>query len=234
MEFPQILILYNDAHIANFLNFFKKSKILTFRIDNSSVKKNRETNLLVGDLFGLASMPLYASSYIFNARACKTLPSLIVFHCFGFVQMMLYVIYYIVFTNVPWSLLFSMDTTYGFFGWLSPDYIFLSAIVISGFLGIFGVGSYIFLLDYFAPSVVASIFLLQPFIGQIEGVLFGQDGMPGAFAYIGAWIITTGLATMIRGNVLKQREEAQEKEGNIELTEKSLLDDDGQNSKIEV
>lgn len=141
--------------------------------------------------------------------------------------MSIYITYYVVFTDVSWTLLLSRDLTYGFFGWLTPEYFVLSAVIISFFLGIFGVGSYIFLLDYFSPSVVASLFLLQPFVGQILGVLFGQDGMPGGFAYFGASIITIGLGLIIKGNTLKDKEDVElEIAQDVEMTDKSLLEND--------
>ena len=195
--------------------------IITLLLDNNSEKIKGETNIVRGDLIALLAMPCYAISCVFNSKATQKLPSMIVFHCFGVIQMLVYVIYYLTISNVEIEVLFSRHPLYGFFGWSQPQFIWLSLLIIAPICGVLGAGSYVFLLDYFPPHISAGIFLLEPFTCQLFGVLFGQDSFPYPATYIGAIIITVGLGTTIKGNLTTQK--LDEKEGEkIELSEKSI------------
>mmetsp|Transcript_13391 Transcript_13391/g.11887 ORF Transcript_13391/g.11887 Transcript_13391/m.11887 type:complete len:175 (-) Transcript_13391:20-544(-) len=167
-------------------------------------------------------MPLFGMSYKFNAKATKKLPSLLVFHCFGVVQLIISLAYNIFISGIGTEILFSRDPVNGFFGWTNPQFIWISLFLIVPISGILGVGSYIFMLDFFPPHITAGIFLLEPFSCQVIGVLFGQDNPPYVTTYIGTLIITIGLGATINGNLQNQKKQESNNE-EFELSEKSVV-----------
>jgi len=192
--------------------------------DSESTKAEGSTNILLGDTFALISMPCYTLAFVFNSRAIQKLPSLVVFHCFSVVQLVLFTTYILIFSGIEMQVLFSRDPIGGLFGWSDPNWILLSTLIIAPICGVLGVGCYVFLLDFFPPHIVNGIFLLEPFVGQLIGTLLGQDGWPTVFTYIGALLVTIGLGFTIMGNAKTKDKEGVPKEIlDIELSQSSLL-----------
>ena len=105
--------------------------------------------------------------------------------------------------NFDLELTFSMNDQYGIFGFLHPDHILLSFLIVGPFIGIFGMGLYVFLLAYFEPYVVNSMMLLEPALGQFLGTILGQDSWPSIVTYIGTLGMSFGLALIIKGSIEK-------------------------------
>jgi len=196
--------------------------IIVLLLDSHSEKVKGDTNIIKGDILALLAMPCYAMSCVCNSKATKKIPSMIVFHFFGVIQILINVGYYFLISDIEVSTLISRDPIYGFFGWSQPQFLWLSLFVIAPICGVLGAGSYIFLLDYFPPHISAGIFLLEPFTCQLFGVLFGQDSLPYLATYIGAIIITFGLGTTIHGNFNSQKIYEGFEHEKIELSEESL------------
>ena len=94
----------------------------------------------------------------------------------------------------------------GFFGCFAHQNVLYSIFIVGPIVGVLGFGSYIFMLNYYPPKIVGSIFLLEPVSGQVIGILLGQDHFPGPLTYIGAMGIILGLYMMIKGDEQKQIE----------------------------
>mmetsp|Transcript_13721 Transcript_13721/g.15386 ORF Transcript_13721/g.15386 Transcript_13721/m.15386 type:complete len:136 (+) Transcript_13721:163-570(+) len=135
-------------------------------------------------------MPCYIMAFHYNSKAIKKLPSLVVFHCFSFIQFLAYALIFYCYSGVSSEILFSMDPTNGFFGWADTKWLLLSTIIITPICGFIGVGSFIFMLDFFPTHIVAGIFLLEPFTGELLGWILGQDSLPSLVTYIGVSFIT--------------------------------------------
>lgn len=91
-----------------------------------------------------------------------------------------------------------------------------------------GTGSYSYVLQYFPPNIAGNIFLLEPVVAQILGLLFKLDNYPGVMTYIGGFGIIIGLALLMKGDELNKNEktlntpELSENE-EIEISHTSLL-----------
>lgn len=191
-------------------------------ITDSGSSKAGDTNILKGDLLALCAMPCYAFAFIFNSKATKKLPSFIIFHCFSVVQFLVFLIYILIFNSIKMETLFSRDPLNGIFGWSDSHWVLLSTLIITPIWGLIGVGSFIFLLDFFPAHIVAGLFLMEPFTGQMLGCLLGQDHLPSFITIVGASLISWGLCLTIKGNMVKQKEEI-EKDSELELSVDSLL-----------
>ena len=69
----------------------------------------------------------------------------------------------------------SMDSGEGFFGWMDKENLFNSLVLVGPFGQLLGNGGYAICMAIASPVVVGNIYLLQPFIGQIVGVIVGVD-----------------------------------------------------------
>ena len=104
--------------------------IISLLSDKDSEKINGNTNIILGDSLSLVAMPFYTFAYVFNAKAIKKLPSMVVFHCFSLVQLILYATYCFL-SNQEYSILFSRDSSNGFFGWTQPEWLPLSTLIVT-------------------------------------------------------------------------------------------------------
>lgn len=111
----------------------------------------------------------------------------------------------------------SLDPEVGVFGWLSSEYLILSLFLIIPIAGVLGGGSYIYLLDYFTPTVIGNIFLLEPFLSQMLSCLLGQDLPPSPMTYLGGIGILIGLFIIVQGNS-KTEQAYQEDAEKVELS----------------
>lgn len=145
---------------------------------------------------------------------------MIILHLLNIVQLVFYFVYFTITSDIGQFL--STDPVKGMFGWASSEYLLISLTLVGPIAGVFGVGSYIFMLKYFPAHIVATIFLLEPVTGQILGVILGQDNMPGLITYLGATGILVGLGLTIMGDQNKTKEEYKIKEM-LELSGHSLL-----------
>ena len=109
-------------------------------------------------------------------------------------------------------------------GWASQDYLLFSLIIAGPIAGILGSGCLIFMLDYFHPHVVASIYLTEPLIGQALGCLLKQDKFPGILSFIGVIGMTFGIYLSIRGDQLRTKSQISHEKLNqdIELSSSIL------------
>jgi len=197
---------------------------IIFVNDGGSTKLNGSTNIMYGDILALLSMPFYAVYYLVNGSILTKMPSMVILHLVNIIQLFILFIYFLC-TSSP-SLFFSFDPHFGVLGWASTEYLLFSLCLVGPIAGILGVGGYIFLLDYFPSHIAASVFLLEPVIGQGIGIVLGQDNFPGWITYFGVLSILFGLGLTIRGDLIKKgKEQNEEMEQNevMELSERSLL-----------
>lgn len=84
------------------------------------------------------------------------------------------------------DLYYSFDPQFGAFGWLSNWDSFLMTLgVVSPITGIISHVGYFFAFLYFPMQIVAAAILTEPFVGQIGGILLGQDNTPGFMTGLG-------------------------------------------------
>lgn len=84
------------------------------------------------------------------------------------------------------DLYYSFDPKWGAFGWLSNwDSIIMVMCVVSPLTGVLSNIGYFFSFNYFPMQIVAAAILTEPFIGQIGGILLGQDQIPGLMTGLG-------------------------------------------------
>jgi drug/metabolite transporter (DMT)-like permease len=170
-----------------------------FSINDSGASKSSEgTNIVLGDLMAMISMPFFACYYLSNTETLKNLPAMIILHLICVFQLVIYTVYFMITSDI--GDLFSQNPECGIFGWTSPQFLLISLTLVGPIAGVGGCGSYIVMLDYFPSHVVASIFLLEPLTGQILSVFLGQDNMPGLITYIGILGILIGLGLTIVGD----------------------------------
>ena len=94
---------------------------------------------------------------------------------------------------IGFDVFYSLEVGVGAFTWLFDLYSFVMVVclvsLISGTLANIG---YINAFVYFPAEMVAGCMLFQPALGQLGGVLLGQDKVPGILSLIGGLIITIG------------------------------------------
>ncbi|CAI2370412.1 unnamed protein product [Moneuplotes crassus] len=178
---------------------------IIFVNDNSSTKTNGHTNILLGDIISLCSAPLYGIYYIVSARLLQKLPSMVILQVSFTIQLIMNLIFYICFMDT--EIFYSFDPNFGVFGWASDTYLVYSLVFVGTFTGLVGVGGYVFILNFFPPHIVGSIYLLEPMLTQILGCILGQDNMPGFITYLGCFGITVGLGISIKGDLEKSKEQ---------------------------
>jgi drug/metabolite transporter (DMT)-like permease len=170
---------------------------ILFINDSGASKSTEGTDIVLGDLMALISMPFFACYFLSNTETLKNLPAMIILHLISIVNAVILSLYFIFTTDT--SEFFSQNPEIGMFGWASPQFLLISLTLVGPIAGVCGAGSYIVMLNYFPSHVVASIFLLEPLIGQILSVFLGQDNMPGLITYIGVIGILLGLGFTIVG-----------------------------------
>lgn len=141
--------------------------------DGKSTKSNSSTSILLGDLLALSSSPVYALYYVINGKNVKMLPSMVVFSIVNFLNLIVFIPGVLAYDGFDYSLFFSQNEKYGAFGWYSDRYFYLSVFVLAPIGGLLGSASYTYVLAYFPPDITGNLFLLEPVIAQIMGVMFG-------------------------------------------------------------
>lgn len=144
--------------------------------DSGSSKRNTSTTSIVfGDLLALLVSPISAFYYILNASNVALLPSMVVYTVLNIVNlvMLVPVVLGYLYSQNSQQLFFTTDEQHGAFGWYSDRYFYQSVLLLGPIAGLLGSGSYIYMLSYFSPEITATIFLLEPVIAQILGVVFG-------------------------------------------------------------
>jgi hypothetical protein len=179
---------------------------IVFINDSGASKSSEGTNIVLGDLMAMISMPFFACYFLSNTETLKNLPAIIILHLISVFQLVIYFLYFLITSDI--GELFSQDPECGMFGWASPQFLLISLTLVGPIVGVCGTGSYIVMLNYFPSHVVASIFLLEPLTGQILGVFLGQDNMPGLITYIGILGILIGLGLTILGDRNNKANEA--------------------------
>ena len=92
---------------------------------------------------------------------------------------------------------FDMSDT-GVFGFLRAENAFFNICIFSMFGGFWAVCGYIWSLLYFSPLIVMNCLLIEPFAGQIVGVLMDIDEIPGALTWIGVVLIFIAINLLSR------------------------------------
>ncbi|CAI2368442.1 unnamed protein product [Moneuplotes crassus] len=205
--------------------------------DSSSSKTNDQTNIVLGDIIGLICSPIFGLYFVVSARLLKKLPSICIVEVSFTIQFFITSAFYICFYDI--KDFYSFDIQYGILGWASSEYLLYSLTAIGIITGVFGIGGYVFTLNYFPPHIVGTIYLLEPVVGQILGIILGQDNMPGIFTYVGTFGIMAGLALSIKGDLMKapKASELQDKDSEKNLSmmhTPSKESIDSENSSLEM
>ncbi|CAI2363360.1 unnamed protein product [Moneuplotes crassus] len=176
---------------------------IIFMNDNASTKTNGQTNILLGDIMSLCSAPIFGMYYVYNSRLLQKLPAMVILQISFTIQLVIHIVFYILVMKT--DKFYSFDSYYGVLGWASDTYLFHSLVFIGISTGLFGVGGYVFTLNFFPPHIVGNIFLLEPVFAQSLGCILGQDNIPGLITYIGTIGITVGLGILIKGDLLNKQ-----------------------------
>jgi len=193
---------------------------IVFMNDSTSTKTNGQTNIFLGDIIGLSSSPTFAIYFIVSARLLKKLPAMVVLEVSFAIQLVLYFVFTI--SIMDTEKFYSFDPQFGILGWASNTYLMHSLLFVGTFTGLFGVGGYVFTLNFFPPHIVGNIFLLEPVFAQTLGCILGQDNPPGIITYLGITGITVGLGICIQGDLLRRKQTLQD----LKTQKKSLKDDE--------
>ncbi|CAI2372694.1 unnamed protein product [Moneuplotes crassus] len=181
--------------------------VLVLINDSSSSKVGEDSgkgSIVIGDLLALATTPMWAAFFILNSYLVKRLPSMVCFQITTFIQMLMQIAVYFWYFGTGGFV--SFDEKRGMFGWASNENIVWSLLVFGPVTCIFGSGGYYFTASYFPPHIIGTIFLLEPVLGQIFGILLSQDHYPQILTYIGGIGIFIGVGLTIRGDLLKSNE----------------------------
>lgn len=123
---------------------------------------------------------------------------------------------------------YSFDREMGAFGWTSEiDIMLLMFCLISPITGILGNIGYYASFKYFPVQVVAGFMLIEPFFGQIVGIVLGQDNIPGILTWIGGVTVTAGFILSIVGEKLKATKNVCKNEQEAVMLELSQLISEG-------
>lgn len=90
------------------------------------------------------------------------------------------------------SLYFSFDPNVGMFGWMASWEQLVTVLVIGFITGVIRNLPFYESYKYFSAQIISGSLLLEPFFGQVGGILLGQDNIPGLFTVVGIIIICLG------------------------------------------
>jgi drug/metabolite transporter (DMT)-like permease len=171
-------------------------------IDPFAVKVGADEQSYLGDLIPFLGAGLGAVQGYLNHHATHLHPLIRMtqFFIFSFIFQLIF------FPLFVWRLdYFSFDPVNGAFGWLSNSYnFFMVILIVSPITGILGNIGFFSSYSYWPMQIVAAAILTEPFIGQILGVLLGQDQIPGTLTIVGLLIITVGFVIASYGIKMRQ------------------------------
>lgn len=172
--------------------------------DPHAMKIGAESQSYMGDLIPFLGAGLGALQGYINHKATHLHPLIQMFHFFLF-SLIFQMIFFPMIVKNP--LFYTMDPEYGVFGWMGDSNNFLMVFgVVSPLTGILGNIGYFTAYTYWPMQIVAAAILTEPFIGQVVGVLLGQDEIPGILTVLGLCVISIGFMTASYGVKLKQDE----------------------------
>ena len=64
----------------------------------------------------------------------------------------------------------------------------------------FGSAGYVFCLLFYSPVVTSNSYLIEPFIAQALGFMFGLDKIPGLMTLLGTLLAIAGIGYLQKGN----------------------------------
>lgn len=100
---------------------------------------------------------------------------------------------------------FSLDNDLGFFGCYSAENLVTSLLLVGPFSQLLGNSGYVFGLTIAPPELLGSLFLLEPFFGQLAGLIFGLDRIPGTITLLGVLVITYGIYLTAKGSQNREK-----------------------------
>jgi hypothetical protein len=117
----------------------------------------------------LISAPFFVVDYLLFNDLKDFIPGFVLIHICSVFGTIYYSIFALLEPGFEYSKFLSMDVHFGFFGWASEEYLWISLFLIGPIAGVLGIGAYIYLLLFFTPIVMMNMALLDPFIGQFLG-----------------------------------------------------------------
>ena len=198
-------------------------------MDPHARKTGAESQSYMGDLIPFLGAGLGAVQGYINHKATHLHP-LVQMHHFFIFSLLFQLIFFPLFVQNP--NFYSTDPEYGVFGWLSSsDSILMILLLVSPLTGILGNIGYFTSYTYWPMQIVAAAILTEPFIGQLVGILLGQDEIPGMLTGLGLCVISIGFLIASYGVTLKQDEQLEEILEEIrEMNELSSLNDGKNNA----
>jgi drug/metabolite transporter (DMT)-like permease len=82
---------------------------------------------------------------------------------------------------------------YGCLGFLTEEYWFIAFVPYGILASVLGSAGYIFSLIWYKPAVTANVYLLEPFLAQVLGYLYGLDQFPGYMTIGGTILSVVGI-----------------------------------------
>ncbi|CDW78761.1 UNKNOWN [Stylonychia lemnae] len=95
------------------------------------------------------------------------------------------------------SFYLSQDPVKGVFGWIHPENIVYSVVVVSFVNGVGTLYLQYLVFKNFSPVIAGSMMLLEPLFSQIYGIILGLDEYPGFLTYFGSSLIIVGLYLLL-------------------------------------
>lgn len=100
--------------------------------------------------------------------------------------------------------IFSLDVENGCLGFLNPQVMFVALVPYGILAAFFGSAGYVLCLLFYSPVVTSNSYLIEPFIAQALGFMFGVDKIPGFMTLLGTLFAIAGIWYLQKGNNEKQ------------------------------
>lgn len=194
--------------------------------DGNSAKSSGETDIVTGDMIAALSCVSFAINLVLYdviIKKCNVFAVIAVISLFTVVN---FAAFQVISDGFSWDYL-SMDPVTGWFGCYASENIWITLGLVGPFSQMLGNSGYAFGLMIAPPEIMGTLFLLEPFSGQIMSVLFGLDEIPGIFTALGTIVITMGIYVTAKGSTKREMEEQCETQlEGLELSNGSFLVDD--------
>ena len=184
-------------------------------LDPHAIKIDSNEPSIIGAVISLIGAG-FGSLLTFIGHNKKSPHPIITMTQFYFFSVIYQLVIFPIFTNS--QKFYTMDQAHGVFGWLSSTKnLVIVLCIVSPLTGVLEKLIYFAANSYFSLQTISILIIFEPYIGQIFGVLLGQDQIPGAMTFLGLGITTFGFCIASYGERLKHNEEIKR------IIEESLL-----------
>lgn len=193
-------------------------------MDPQAVRAGQEgltqNSTMVPALIDIGSAFFGALYFLISARNVKQIPICLLILIMNFHTFMLNSL--IARFSDPRIQIFSVDMEFGCLGFLNFNNPLLPILSYALFASFFGSAGYVLCLLFFSPLIVSNAFLLEPFVAQTLGYIFGLDNLPGLLTILGTLAAVGGILFIDKGSRERERlTPIKDEEANVNMIETS-------------